>query len=102
MMPINTNTRRLSTDMKKLFYIFIVALVLFNCNKGPLNAVAKQENHYNHQLFEENKLPPRATYFGFETAEVLNKEESKRFLSLNGEWKFHFVTGIDMPTTSDS
>ena len=39
----------------------------------------------------ENKLPPRATYFGFESARISEKENSKRFLSLNGDWKFHWV-----------
>ncbi len=66
-------------------------MLLFHCKDKPLRSVAKQENHYNHQIFEENKLPPRATYFSFESSKILNKEESERFLSLNGEWKFHFV-----------
>jgi beta-galactosidase len=77
--------------MKKILFVLIGSLILINCKDKPLPAVVKQENHYNHQIFEENKLPPRATYFSFETAEILNKEDSKRFLSLNGEWKFHFV-----------
>ena len=77
--------------MKKILFIVIASLLLFHCKDIPLHSVAKQENHYNHQIFEENKLPPRATYFSFESPEILNKEESERFLSLNGEWKFHFV-----------
>ena len=86
--------------MKKILFVLIGSLILFNCKDKPLPAVAKQENHYNHQLFEENKLPPRATYFSFETTEISNKEESKRFLSLNGEWKFHFVKDPkNRPTT---
>ncbi|MGB5498320.1 MAG: glycoside hydrolase family 2 TIM barrel-domain containing protein, partial [Maribacter sp.] len=86
--------------MKKILFVLIGALVLSNCKDKPLPSVAKQENHYNHQIFEENKLPPRATYFGFESPKILNKEESQRFLSLNGEWKFHFVKDpMNRPTT---
>ena len=77
--------------MKKILFVLIGSLILFNCKDKSLPTVAKQENHYNHQIFEENKLPPRATYFSFETSEISKKEESNRFLSLNGEWKFHFV-----------
>ncbi len=86
--------------MKKFVYTILGLLILVNCKKQPLTLVAKQENHYNHQIFEENKLPPRATYFGFETPEIENKENSKRFIDLNGEWKFHFVTDPKLrPTT---
>ena len=77
--------------MKKLAFTLFGLLILFSCEKEPLKEVSKQENHYNHQIFEENKLPPRATYFGFENTEIENKENSRRFLDLNGQWKFHFV-----------
>ncbi len=78
--------------MKKIAFLLFGLLAFFNCKEEPLTQVAKQENHYNHQIFEANKLPPRATYFGFEIPQLTNKEESKRFLNLNGPWKFHFVT----------
>ncbi|NNK75756.1 MAG: beta-galactosidase, partial [Maribacter sp.] len=86
--------------MKKILFVLIGSLLLFNCKEPSLPQIAKQENHYNHQIFEENKLPPRATYFSFETAEISNKEESKRFINLNGEWKFNFVKDPkNRPTT---
>ncbi|EAR01849.1 glycoside hydrolase family 2 TIM barrel-domain containing protein [Maribacter sp. HTCC2170] len=77
--------------MKKIAYLVFGFLIFIGCKKEPLIAVAKQENHYNHEIFEENKLPPRASFFGFETIDVENKELSKRFKNLNGDWKFHFV-----------
>jgi beta-galactosidase len=74
----------------KLLYVSIFFLIL-GCNKEPLPEIAEQVNHYNHQIFEENKLPPRASYFGFESSKLSEKEKSKRFLSLNGTWKFDWV-----------
>lgn len=65
--------------------------MVVSCQKAPLSEVAEQKNHFNHQIFEENKLPPRATYFGFESAQISEKENSQRFLSLNGDWKFNWV-----------
>ncbi|WP_035090149.1 glycoside hydrolase family 2 TIM barrel-domain containing protein [Aquimarina macrocephali] len=79
--------------MMKLKYIIILlgAIGMYSCNKEPLQPVSEQTNHFNHQIFEENKLPPRATFFGFESKLVKQKEKSKRFLSLNGDWKFNWV-----------
>lgn len=46
------------------------------------------------QVVEVNRQPMRATSFAFESedlAKSLKKENSKRFLSLNGNWKFNWV-----------
>jgi len=73
-------------------YIFIgILCILSSCAEEPLQPVAKQASHFNHQVFEENKLAPRATFFGFEKEGLSEKENSKRFLSLNGNWKFNWV-----------
>ncbi|WP_339840261.1 glycoside hydrolase family 2 TIM barrel-domain containing protein [uncultured Maribacter sp.] len=77
--------------MKLQLLPFALAFALFSCQQKPLSSVAEQVNHYNHQIFEENKLSPRATFFGLETKENLDKENSRRFLNLNGDWKFNFV-----------
>ena len=74
----------------KPLYILLFSL-LWSCTKTALPEVAEQKNHYNHQIFEENKLAPRASYFGFESLAISEKENSKRFLSLNGDWKFNWV-----------
>lgn len=77
--------------MKIKLLVFVVAFITISCKKDQLPPVPEQKNHFNHQIFEENKLPPRATFFGTESAEIIEKENSNRFISLNGDWKFHFV-----------
>ncbi len=73
-----------------IFLIFSI-LGVVGCGKETLKPVPEQTYHYNHEIFEENKLPPRATFFGFESKAINYREQSKRFLNLNGEWKFFFV-----------
>ena len=77
--------------MKCKLYYFLILCLIYSCNKKPLEAVSTQKNHYNHQIFEENKLAPRASFFAFENTDISKKENSKRFLSLNGNWKFNWV-----------
>ncbi len=77
--------------MKTKLLLALVAILLIGCNTKKLNTIAEQKNHYNHKIFEENKLAPRATYFGFETKNIVKKEDSRRFISLNGDWKFNWV-----------
>ncbi len=76
--------------MKKIITLFLILLVLA-CKQEPLPVVATQTFHYNHEIFEDHKLAPRATFFAFENANIQEKEHSKRFLSLNGDWKFSWV-----------
>mgnify|MGYP005989727813 CR=1 FL=1 len=73
-----------------LFFISI-AFVFSNCNNKELKSISEQRNHYNHQIFEENKLAPRASFFAFESPNIEFKENSNRFFSLNGDWKFYWV-----------
>ncbi|WP_034041710.1 glycoside hydrolase family 2 TIM barrel-domain containing protein [Wocania ichthyoenteri] len=83
----------------KLLCIILFCIVL-GCKQTALPEVPEQTFHYNHKIFEEHKLPPRATYFGFESEDITVKEKSKRYLSLNGQWKFNWVKDPKMrPTT---
>ena len=67
-------------------------LFYFNAfSQKEIQTVPEQKSHFNHKIFEENKLPPRATFFSFENEKISSKEDSKRFLSLNGTWKFNWV-----------
>lgn len=61
------------------------------CKQEPLSEIAAQTFHYNHQIVEEHKLAPRASFFNFESPDISEKENSNRFLSLNGNWKFNWV-----------
>jgi len=90
--------------MNKLYFLsFCSVVVLFmSCQQQELISIPNQENHYNHQVFEENKLAPRASFFEFESKEASekDKEQSDRFLSLNGDWKFKWVKSPkDRPMT---
>lgn len=76
--------------LKLLGSITLFATVL-GCKTAVLVEVPKQTYHFNHEIFEDHKLAPRATYFGFENSGLKEKEQSKRFMSLNGPWKFHWV-----------
>ncbi len=83
-------------------YLLIGGLLTlaFACQKESSDPIPKQTFHYNHKIFEINKLPPRASFFGFESYQLKNKETSKRFMDLNGPWKFHWVKDPkERPTT---
>ncbi len=77
--------------IKKILILCCFVTVLSSCKQKDFTTIAAQKNHYNHQVFEENKLAPRATFFAFENPNISNKESSKRFFSLNGDWKFDWV-----------
>ncbi|MEQ6123108.1 glycoside hydrolase family 2 TIM barrel-domain containing protein [Pseudotenacibaculum sp. MALMAid0570] len=84
--------------MRKIALLLCSFLLMFCSEKLP--KVTEQTYHYNHQVFEENKLPPRASFFAFEKPNISEKEESNRFLNLNGEWKFHWTKNPQKrPTT---
>jgi len=77
--------------MRKIGILFIITILFLGCKQAPLDVVAAQTFHYNHQKFEDHKLAARATFFTFENTDISTKENSKRFLSLNGDWKFNWV-----------
>jgi beta-galactosidase len=77
--------------MKVRLLIMIPVLFVMGCKTPQLSEVPKQTFHYNHEIFEDHKLAPRATYFAFENDDLNEKEQSERFLSLNGPWKFNWV-----------
>lgn len=86
--------------MKLKLLAIIPLFVLTGCKTTTVTEVPKQTFHFNHEIFEENKLAPRATYFGFETSDITDKSQSKRFLNLNGPWKFSFTKDPkERPTT---
>jgi evolved beta-galactosidase subunit alpha len=49
----------------------------------------------NLQLTHENRLPPRAYFFSYDSlaqARTFARETSSRFLSLSGQWNFASLT----------
>ena len=75
----------------KIISILSLALLILSCQQKELAPITEQTYHYNHQIFEENKLAPRASFFAFENPDIENKESSNRFFDLNGNWDFHWV-----------
>ena len=77
--------------MKTKIFLFTLVLMIVGCNQKTFQPVPEQINHFNHKIFEENKLPPRATYFSCESLEITDKQNSRRYFNLNGDWKFNWV-----------
>lgn len=53
-----------------------------------------QNLHSDHEIFEINKLPSRASFFSYENLDLAKRnssEASTRFKSLNDDWKFQWV-----------
>ncbi len=95
-----SNFYKLYKSMKIKLLVLIISFVVISCKQEQLNNIPEQKNHFNHQIFEENKLPPRATFFGAESPKIIEKENSRRFLNLNGDWKFNWVKNPQKrPTT---
>jgi beta-galactosidase len=75
--------------IKSCIVFFITVLLSIGQTKAQ-----EQNLHYDHTVFGVNKLKPHADFFGYETEILADKhkmENSNRFLSLNGDWKFHWV-----------
>jgi len=55
-------------------------------------ALSAQNDWENEQVIGRNKMPARATSYSFPSEELALKGDrtQARFLSLNGEWQFHF------------
>jgi len=54
----------------------------------------EQNLHYDQSVFQVNKLEPHADFFAYESSNLASQNKpgaSKRFLSLNGNWKFHWA-----------
>jgi len=85
--------RTINSAKMKLKYLFLLLglSLIVSCGEESLSEVPEQTFHYDHKIFEDNRLDPRASFFAFENNNLQEKEESKRFISLNGDWKFHWV-----------
>lgn len=73
----------------KTYYAIIILFLI-----GISSEAQERQPHENHQVFQINRLKPRADFFAFESSEKASgadKTLSKRFLSLNGKWDFKWV-----------
>ncbi len=74
-------------------YLCLILLFLL-ANPPAFSQAIEQNFHSDHTVFQLNKLKPHADFFGFESAVLMDQnmpESSKRFLSLNGIWKFKWA-----------
>ncbi|GIU23659.1 glycoside hydrolase family 2 TIM barrel-domain containing protein [Shewanella sp. MBTL60-007] len=62
---------------------------------SPLSYAADTPKRWqNHQIFEQNKQPPHASFFGYSSQEKALKDDyrvSSNFFDLNGRWQFHYA-----------
>ncbi|MEO0337753.1 MAG: glycoside hydrolase family 2 TIM barrel-domain containing protein [Bacteroidota bacterium] len=71
-----------------------IALCWISGTLGAQTTPEEQKFHVDHTVFGVNKLEPHADFFAFESKELADKgllTNSKRFQSLDGNWKFHFA-----------
>jgi len=69
--------------------------IFLTCSCASENGWEKQDLHSDHSVFGINKLAPRASFLAYETealAEQNLPEASLGYISLNGEWKFHWTS----------
>lgn len=73
------------------FYLIVSFMMI---TLGGVPREQRQTLHKDHTVFGVNKLRPRADFFAYESAELAEqnvKTHSKRYISLNGNWKFQWV-----------
>ena len=86
------------TTMKRLFLTSLTVL-------AALTATAQQPNGtewHDMQVNNLNRLPVHTDFFAYETEyKAVNRQpnQSERYLSLNGDWKFHWVADADQRPT---
>jgi len=93
--------RKAKLLIKKLLITTGLVASLFGCGHEQVNKETSgtsvnsvKVDWENPEVFEINKLPARASFFAYESAQLaLNNQPSlsSRFLSLNGKWKFNWV-----------
>ncbi|MDO5977874.1 glycoside hydrolase family 2 TIM barrel-domain containing protein [Flavivirga spongiicola] len=78
-------------NCKVILSHFFFILILFSCHENHNSIPA---DLYNPLILSKNTLEPRATLFSYESEALAlldQKENSKRYMSLNGTWKFHYA-----------
>ncbi len=83
--------------MKRFIITFVSLFISITAISQTLDPVWE-----NPDITEIDKLPPRASFFAYENTALAadgKEENSERFLSLNGTWKFNWVRDVaDRPT----
>ena len=72
----------------------LISLLLLLWSCSPKERWEKQDLHSDHTIFSVHKLAPHAGFFAFESeflAENARPDSSLLYISLNGNWKFHWT-----------
>ncbi|MCK5067665.1 MAG: DUF4981 domain-containing protein [Bacteroidales bacterium] len=72
----------------------LISLLLLLWSCSPKERWEKQDLHSDHTIFSVHKLAPHADFFAFESeflAENARPDSSLLYISLNGNWKFHWT-----------
>ncbi len=78
--------------MVRALSLISILLLLSSC--GHTGQELKQNLHSDHTVFAVNKLAPHADFFAYESKQLAEWDEpdsSQRYISLNGDWKFHWT-----------
>jgi len=74
--------------------LFVISLMLLSWSCTSPDPVKDQKLHSDQTVFGINKLAPHADFFAYESALLAAADvpdSSDRYLSLNGQWKFHWT-----------
>ncbi|CAM3522582.1 glycoside hydrolase family 2 TIM barrel-domain containing protein [Shewanella pealeana] len=86
------NTRQLTSKNVTSCRLIASVVALLVC---PLSFASDAPLRWqNHQIFEQNKQPPHASFFGYSSQEKALTDEyrdSENFFDLNGRWQFHYA-----------
>ena len=78
--------------IRRIISFFPILALLWSCSQSSQEH--KQNLHSDHTIFAVNKLAPRADFFAYESQQLAERNEpeaSQNYISLNGEWKFHWT-----------
>jgi beta-galactosidase len=78
--------------MVRTLILLVLLLQPWSCGRG--DRVHEQTFHRDHRIFGVNKLAPHADFFAFESEQLASQsipDSSKRYMNLNGLWKFHWT-----------
>ncbi|MDX1282310.1 glycoside hydrolase family 2 TIM barrel-domain containing protein [Shewanella colwelliana] len=84
----------MTTFLRAATWLALITLSL------PCALLAAAERWQDHQVFEVNKLPPHASFFGYESQALAIIDEptaSDNYLDLNGRWDFYFADNPSSP-----
>src|SRR5439155_8447363 len=86
-----TLTRKKNVTMRNLLLMFVLFFTMLTAVAQPhLDSLFE-----NPAIQEINRMPMRASYFPYETVALAQKNDtihSQRYLSLNGMWRFLWVS----------